>query len=58
MIADVQVIDDQLLALAPLLDRAMVRVHIDHRGRPDPTAGIDAPGSASCCAGAVPAVPW
>ena len=44
MIADVQVIDDQLLALAPLLDRAMVRVHIDHCGRPDPTAGIDAPG--------------
>jgi predicted TIM-barrel fold metal-dependent hydrolase len=44
MIADVQVIDDQLVALSPLLDRSGVRVHIDHCGRPDPTAGIDAPG--------------
>jgi predicted TIM-barrel fold metal-dependent hydrolase len=44
MIADVQVIDDQLVALGPLLDRSGVRVHIDHCGRPDPTAGIDAPG--------------
>jgi predicted TIM-barrel fold metal-dependent hydrolase len=44
MIADVQVIDDQLLELAPQLERSEVRVHIDHCGRPDPTAGIDAPG--------------
>ena len=44
MIADVQVVDDQLLALAPLLERSGARVHIDHCGRPDPTAGIDAPG--------------
>ena len=44
MIADVQVIDDQLVALAPMLERAGVRVHFDHCGRPDPTAGIDAPG--------------
>ena len=44
MIADVQVIDDQLVALSPLLERSGVRVHIDHCGRPDPTAGIDAPG--------------
>ena len=44
MIADVQVIDDQLVALAPLLDRSGVRVHIDHCGRPDPTAGLDAAG--------------
>jgi predicted TIM-barrel fold metal-dependent hydrolase len=44
MIADVQVIADQLVALSPLLERASVRVHVDHCGRPDPTAGIDAPG--------------
>ena len=44
MIADVQVIDDQLVALSPLLERSGVRVHIDHCGRPDPAAGLDAPG--------------
>ena len=44
MIADVQVVDDQLAALAPLLERAGVRVVIDHCGRPDPGAGLDAPG--------------
>lgn len=44
MIADVQVIDDQLVALSPLLERSSVRVHVDHCGRPDPAAGIDAPG--------------
>jgi predicted TIM-barrel fold metal-dependent hydrolase len=44
MIADVQVIDDQLVALSPLLQRSGVRVHVDHIGRPDPAAGLDAPG--------------
>ena len=44
MIADVQVVDNQLAALAPLLERAGVRVVIDHCGRPDPGAGLDAPG--------------
>jgi predicted TIM-barrel fold metal-dependent hydrolase len=44
MIADVQVIDDQLPLLTPLLEKTGVRVHIDHCGRPDPTAGLDAPG--------------
>lgn len=44
MIADVQVVDDQLVTLAPLLERCGVRVHIDHCGRPDPAAGLDAPG--------------
>jgi predicted TIM-barrel fold metal-dependent hydrolase len=44
MIADVQVVDDQLLALAPLLERSGVRVVVDHCGRPDPGAGLDAPG--------------
>ena len=44
MIADVQVVDDQLVALAPLLERAGVRVVVDHCGRPDPRAGLDTPG--------------
>ena len=39
MIADVQVVDDQLLDLGPLLDRSGVRVVIDHCGRPDPRNG-------------------
>ena len=44
MIADVQVVDDQLLALGPLLDRAGVRVLVDHCGRPDPRRGRQDPG--------------
>ncbi len=44
MIADVQVVDDQMVELTPLLERAGVRVLIDHCGRPDPRAGPDAPG--------------
>ena len=44
MIADVQVVDDQLVAFSPLLERAGVRVVIDHFGRPDPDAGLDAAG--------------
>jgi predicted TIM-barrel fold metal-dependent hydrolase len=44
MVADVQVTGDQLLALAPLLTRSGVRVHVDHCGRPDPVAGLEAPG--------------
>ncbi len=44
MIADVQVVDDQLLALGPLLDRAGVRVVVDHCGRPDPRRGLRDPG--------------
>ena len=35
MIADVQVAGDQLPALAALLTRSGVRVHVDHCGRPD-----------------------
>ena len=44
MIADVQVVDDQLVELAPLLERSGVRVHVDHCGRPDPGAGLGAAG--------------
>jgi Amidohydrolase len=44
MIVDVQVVDDQLLALGPLLDRAEVRVVVDHCGGPDPRRGLRDPG--------------
>jgi predicted TIM-barrel fold metal-dependent hydrolase len=44
MIADVQVVNDQLVDLAPMLERAGVRVLIDHCGRPDPGAGLHARG--------------
>src|SRR6478736_3531728 len=52
MIADVQVVDDQLVELAPLLERSGVRVHVDHCGRPDPGAGRGPGGptrTATCC---------
>ena len=44
MIADLQVVGDQLVELAPLLRRSGARVHVDHCGRPDPGAGLDAVG--------------
>jgi predicted TIM-barrel fold metal-dependent hydrolase len=44
LIADVQVTGDQLPALAPQLERSGVRVVVDHCGRPDPAAGLEAPG--------------
>ena len=44
LIADVQVIDDQFVAMAPILARSGARVLIDHCGRPDPRRGTDAPG--------------
>jgi predicted TIM-barrel fold metal-dependent hydrolase len=44
MFVQVQVRDDQLLALLPALERADVRVLFDHCGRPNPDAGIDQPG--------------
>ena len=46
MIADVQVVDDQLRALGPLLDRSGARVVVDHCGRPDPGRGLADPGFA------------
>ena len=59
MIADVQVIDDQLVALAPLLERSSVRVHFDHCGRPDPTVGTRCPGLPRAAAlGPAPAGRW
>jgi len=38
--AQIQVQDDQLLALMPLLQRSRTRLLIDHSGRPDVTAGV------------------
>jgi predicted TIM-barrel fold metal-dependent hydrolase len=41
--AQIQVKDDQLLALLPLLQRTRPRVLIDHSGRPDASAGLQQP---------------
>jgi predicted TIM-barrel fold metal-dependent hydrolase len=43
MFLQIQVCEDQLLALLPLLERFPVRLLIDHCGRPTPTAGLQAP---------------
>jgi len=40
----VQVIEDQLVPLAPLLERSGVRILIDHCGRPTVAAGLAQPG--------------
>lgn len=47
MFANVQVQDDQLAALAPMLQTTGVQVLIDHCGRPDTTRGLDTPGFAA-----------
>jgi predicted TIM-barrel fold metal-dependent hydrolase len=44
MFVDIQVENEQLLAIAPLLKRAGVRVLVDHCGRPSVDAGVDQPG--------------
>jgi predicted TIM-barrel fold metal-dependent hydrolase len=44
MCVSVQVREDQLVTLAPLLERSRVRVLIDHCGRPTPAAGLRQPG--------------
>ena len=41
--AQIQVKDDQLLALLPLLQRTRSRLLIDHSGRPDASAGLQQP---------------
>jgi len=43
LFAQIQVQDDQLLALMPLLARTTTSILIDHSGRPDVTAGIPQP---------------
>ena len=40
----VQTIDDQLVPLAPMLERSGVRVLLDHCGRPTAAAGLGQPG--------------
>ena len=40
----IQVEHDQLVPLAPMLERSGVRILIDHCGRPTPEAGLDQPG--------------
>ena len=47
MIAQVQVLDDQLVELLPLLQASGARLLFDHCGRPDVDAGIDQPGFAA-----------
>jgi predicted TIM-barrel fold metal-dependent hydrolase len=41
---NVQVKNDQMSALSPLLARSAAQIAIDHCGRPDLDAGVDAPG--------------
>lgn len=41
--AQIQVENDQLLALLPLISRTRTQLLIDHSGRPDVTAGIEQP---------------
>jgi len=44
LVLDVQAQGDQWCAIAPAIGAAGVRVAIDHMGRPQPDAGVDAPG--------------
>jgi predicted TIM-barrel fold metal-dependent hydrolase len=44
MCVSLQVHQDQLVALAPLLERSGVRILIDHCGRPTPEQGLRQPG--------------
>lgn len=44
LFAQIQVIDDQLPALMPLLKRTTTPLLIDHSGRPDVSAGLQQPG--------------
>ena len=50
MIAQVQVQDDQLIELLPLLQASGVRLLFDHCGRPNVAAGVDQPGFAALLA--------
>lgn len=43
LFAQIQVMDEQLPALLPLLQRTSTRLLIDHSGRPDVTAGLQQP---------------
>jgi predicted TIM-barrel fold metal-dependent hydrolase len=44
LIAQVQVLDDQLLDMLPMLKASGARLLFDHCGRPNPDAGLEQPG--------------
>lgn len=44
MVLQVQVKDDELLRLLPLIERSQVRLVVDHCGRPSPARGLCQPG--------------
>jgi len=44
LFVQVQTEHDQLVALAPVMERSGARILIDHCGRPTPAAGLDQPG--------------
>ena len=44
MMLQIQVKEDQLLDMLPLIERSEVRVVVDHCGRPDPAHGVGSPG--------------
>jgi predicted TIM-barrel fold metal-dependent hydrolase len=44
LFVQVQTVDDQLVALAPMLEASGARILIDHCGRPTVEAGLDQPG--------------
>ena len=44
MCLSLQIAGDQLVSLAPMVERAGVRVLVDHCGRPEPDAGLAQPG--------------
>jgi predicted TIM-barrel fold metal-dependent hydrolase len=47
LLIQVQVEHDQLVEMAPMLERSEARILIDHCGRPTPAAGLDQPGFAA-----------
>jgi predicted TIM-barrel fold metal-dependent hydrolase len=47
LILQVQVRDDDLLGLLPLIERSRVRLVVDHCGRPSPEEGLHQPGFAA-----------
>lgn len=44
LFVQVQIVDDQLVSLLPMLERSGARILIDHCGRPTVAAGVDQPG--------------
>jgi len=44
LFVQVQTVEDQLVALAPMLETSGAKILVDHCGRPTPEAGLDQPG--------------